>query len=180
LLQAGCAGPVVSARAEDLPFRDGFFDAAVLGEVLEHLDDDLAGLRGVGRVVRDGGVVAVSVPAHPDWFGPSDEWAGHRRRYNREQLHDLCLSAGLEVERLCPWGFPVSSCYHRLIYEPRLQRVGPIRPRPALRPLIAALELALQLDRLFVGVECGALGYLLLARKPGDAAAATGRREFAP
>jgi len=166
LLQARCAGPVVSARAETLPFADELFDGAVLGEVLEHLNDDLFGLRGVVRVVRAGGVVALSVPANPDRFGTSDEWAGHRRRYSRQRLLDLCSSAGLEVERLCPWGFPVSSCYHRWIYEPWLEHAGPVRPRRALRPLIVGLDLALQLDRLFVGVERGALGYLVLARKP--------------
>src|SRR5205085_6041131 len=90
LLRERCRGPVVSASAEDLPFPDESFDAAVLGEVLEHVDDDLAGLRNVVRVVRPGGVVAISVPRNPHWFGPSDEWAGHKRRYTRQALLDLC------------------------------------------------------------------------------------------
>jgi hypothetical protein len=34
-----------------------------------------------------------------------------------------------------------------------------------MRPAVAALGAALQLDRLFVGVESGALGYLLVARR---------------
>jgi hypothetical protein len=34
-----------------------------------------------------------------------------------------------------------------------------------MRPAVAALGAALQLDRLFVGVDRGALGYLLLGRK---------------
>jgi SAM-dependent methyltransferase len=164
LLEARCRGPVVAAPAESLPFPDATFDAAVLGEVLEHLDDDVSGLREVTRVLRDGAVVAVSVPRNPTWFGPSDEWAGHRRRYTRAALLDLCAEAELAVERLRPWGFPVSSTYHRRIYEPRLARVGAAPPRRRLRPLVAALEVALQVDRAFVGVERGALGYLLLAR----------------
>jgi len=166
LLEARCRGPVVEASAESLPFPDATFDAGVLGEVLEHLDDDVRGLREVGRVLRSGAVVAVSVPRNPAWFGPSDEWAGHRRRYTRAALLDLCAAAGLVVERLQPWGFPVSSVYHRYIYEPRLARAGAVPPRRSLQPLVAALELALQVDRAFVGVERGALGYLLLARVP--------------
>jgi SAM-dependent methyltransferase len=165
LLRARVRGPVLAGTAESLPFEDTSFDAAVLGEVLEHLDDDLAGLREVARVVRPGGAVAISVPANPDWFGPSDEWAGHRRRYTRQALADLCAKGGLEPERLEPWGFPVSSFYHRRIYEPRLTAQGPARPRPWMRPAVAALGAALQLDRLFVGVDRGALGYLLLGRK---------------
>jgi SAM-dependent methyltransferase len=166
LLEARCRGPVVAAAAEALPFPDATFDAGVLGEVLEHLDDDVRGLREVIRVLRAGAVVAVSVPRNPAWFGPSDEWAGHRRRYTRSALLDLCTDAGLAVEKLRPWGFPASSVYHRHIYEPRLTRAGAGPPRRGLRPLVAALGAALQVDRAFVGVERGALGYLLLARVP--------------
>ncbi len=133
--------------------------------MLEHVEDDLAGLRETARVVRPGGVVAVSVPANPAWFGPSDEWAGHHRRYTRAALLELCAGAGLDVERLRPWGFPVSSLYHRKIYEPRLSAQGAARPSRAQRPAVAVLGAALQVDRLFVGVERGALGYLLLAAK---------------
>jgi SAM-dependent methyltransferase len=165
LLRARVSGPVVAASAEALPFEDAAFDGAVLGEVLEHVEDDLAGLRETARVVRPRGVVAISVPANPAWFGPSDEWAGHHRRYTREALLDLCAGAGLAVERLRPWGFPVSSMYHRRIYEPRLSAQGPAAPTRAQRPAVAVLGAALQIDRLFVGVERGALGYLLLARR---------------
>jgi hypothetical protein len=35
---------------------------------------------------------------------------------------------------------------------------------------LSALDIALQVDRLFVGMEWGALGYLLLARKPAKLA----------
>jgi len=164
LLRARVRGPVEAASAEALPFADASFDAAVLGEVLEHVEDDLSGLREVGRVARPGGVIAISVPANPAWFGPSDEWAGHYRRYTRAALLELCAGAGLDVERLRPWGFPVSSFYHRRIYEPRLTAQGPAAPSRAQRPAVAALGAALQVDRLFVGVERGALGYLLLGR----------------
>jgi SAM-dependent methyltransferase len=167
LLRARVRGPVLASAAAELPFEDASFDGAVLGEVLEHIEDDLAAMREVARTVRPGGVIAASVPANPAWFGPSDEWAGHHRRYTREALLDLCAGAGLAVERLQPWGFPVSSFYHRRIYEPRLSAQGPAEPRWYLRPAIAVLGAALQLDRVFVGVERGALGYLLLARTHG-------------
>jgi SAM-dependent methyltransferase len=165
VLQARVGGEVVQAGVTDLPFGDGSFDAAVLGEVLEHIPDDGAALREVARVVRPGGVLAVSVPADPSRFGPSDRWAGHVRRYTRPLLVGACEESGFGVDRCVAWGFPVSALYHRHLYERRLDRQGSAPPRRWERLALGLLSAALQLDRLFVGVERGALGYLLLAKR---------------
>jgi ubiquinone/menaquinone biosynthesis C-methylase UbiE len=160
-------GPVIRADVTALPFMDAGFDAVVLGEVIEHVDDDVAALRETRRVLRPGGAVALSVPAHPDWFGPSDEWAGHVRRYTQDALTAACAAAGLDVVRCSGWGFPVSAAYHHWVYDRRAARLAAADGRSrARRAALAVLKVALQLDRLFVGVERGALGYLLLARRP--------------
>jgi SAM-dependent methyltransferase len=164
LMRGRVAGLVVCASLEQLPFADRTFDAVVLGEVLEHIADDGHALQEVVRVLRPGGVVAISVPANPRYFGASDRWAGHVRRYTREQLVDLTMAAGLHVERLRAWGFPASTLYHRFLYDRRIGHAGPTRPRAASGPALRVLGLVLNVDRLFVGVERGALGYLLLAR----------------
>jgi SAM-dependent methyltransferase len=165
LLRDRVAGPVLCARLEELPLAPASMDAAVLGEVLEHIEDDFGALAAVAKILRPGGVLAVSVPANPGYLGPSDRWAGHVRRYTRERLLDAVSSAGLTVERCDAWGFPVSTLYHRYAYDPRLARRGAAPPGRGSGPALAVLGLLLYLDRLFVGVERGALGYLLLARK---------------
>jgi SAM-dependent methyltransferase len=165
VLRDRVAGQVVGADVTALPFRERQFDAAVLGEVLEHLEDDGAALREVARVVRPGGLVAISVPANPKLYGRSDEWAGHIRRYTRRALLEACAGGGLRVDRCLGWGFPVSRLYHRHVYERYLDRRGPAPVGHSLAPLVRALGLLVQLDRLFVGVEHGALGYLVLATR---------------
>jgi ubiquinone/menaquinone biosynthesis C-methylase UbiE len=164
VLRRRVSGAVVEADASALPFPADSFDAAVLGEVLEHLDDDRAALREVGRVLRRGGIAVASVPANPAWFGPSDDWAGHRRRYTRVAITEAFAAAGFTVELCRAWGFPVSSFYHRRLYEPRLARRGAVAAGRAAGPALTLLRAALQIDRLFVGVERGALGYLVRAR----------------
>jgi SAM-dependent methyltransferase len=159
-------GQVVCSDVTTLPFQEGQFDAAVLGEVLEHLENDRAALHEVSRVVRPGGLVAISVPANPRLYGRSDEWAGHLRRYTRRDLLEACSAAGLRVERCLGWGFPISRLYHRHVYERYLDRRGPAPAGRHLSPLVRGLGLLFQLDRLFVGVERGALGYLALATRP--------------
>ncbi|WP_275408337.1 class I SAM-dependent methyltransferase [Asanoa iriomotensis] len=49
----------------DLPFADATFDAAVANFVVNHVGDPLATLRSLGRVVRPGGRVAVTIWPHP-------------------------------------------------------------------------------------------------------------------
>jgi SAM-dependent methyltransferase len=166
VLEDRVRGPVVQADVNALPFADSRFDAVALGEVIEHVDDDVAALRESRRVLRPGGVAAISVPAHPTWFGPSDEWAGHVRRYTRDALVAACQAAGLGVVRCAGWGFPVSAAYHRWIYDRRAARLSGGRRSRAQRAGLGILKVALQLDRLFLGVERGALGFLLLAQRP--------------
>lgn len=52
---------VREAGAENLPFPDGSFDVALAQLVLHFMPDPIAGLKGMQRVTRNGGVVAASV-----------------------------------------------------------------------------------------------------------------------
>ena len=55
---------VEQAPAEDLPFEDNLFDAALAQLVVHFMSDPVAGLREMARVTRDGGVVAACVWDH--------------------------------------------------------------------------------------------------------------------
>jgi 2-polyprenyl-3-methyl-5-hydroxy-6-metoxy-1,4-benzoquinol methylase len=54
--------PAVRADTTALPFDEDAFDAAILMEVLEHVEDDRAALSEIRRVVRDDGLLILSVP----------------------------------------------------------------------------------------------------------------------
>jgi SAM-dependent methyltransferase len=164
-LRERTAGDVLEADLTSLPFEDERFDAAVLGEVLEHIVNDREALAEVARVLRPQGVLALSVPANRKLHGPSDVWAGHVRRYTRPELLEACSAAGFTVHRCLGWGFPVSRLYHRHVGEGYLDRRAPAGPERRHGPFIALVGALIQLDRLFVGVERGALGYLALATR---------------
>jgi len=51
-------------NVENLEFKDSFFDAVVMGEVLEHCYDPYDALKEIHRVLKPGGVFSGSVP-HP-------------------------------------------------------------------------------------------------------------------
>jgi SAM-dependent methyltransferase len=148
----------------DAPFSAHSFDAVVAGEVIEHIEDDRGALEEAARVLRPGGILVISVPAHPGWFGASDTWAGHVRRYTRDDLACVLEDAGLTLERIRPWGFPMSALYHRAFYDKRAASLA--EDRRQRRVALNVLRVLLQVDRLFVGVERGCLGYLAAARTP--------------
>lgn len=93
--------PVVRVRRLALPTAEtGEHSAAVLLNVLEHIEDDVAALRGAAGLVRPGGAVVVFVPAFPGAMSRFDRMIGHHRRYTMRTLAAALTAAGLRVERL--------------------------------------------------------------------------------
>ncbi len=86
-------------EAEKLPFADESFDLVTGLDVVEHLDDDLAGLREMRRVLRPGGHALLFVPAFMFLWGVQDDVSNHRRRYTMSELKGAVQAAGFEIER---------------------------------------------------------------------------------
>lgn len=86
-------------EAERLPFEDASFDLVTGLDVVEHLDDDVAGLSEMHRVLKPGGRALLFVPAFMFLWGVQDDISHHRRRYTIPELRKAVEAAGLEVER---------------------------------------------------------------------------------
>jgi ubiquinone/menaquinone biosynthesis C-methylase UbiE len=90
---------VKQGAAEALPFAASSFDLVTGLDVVEHLDDDLAGLKEMRRVLRPGGHCLVFVPAFMFLWGVQDDISHHRRRYTIDQLIRVMRETGFRVER---------------------------------------------------------------------------------
>jgi SAM-dependent methyltransferase len=113
---------VIGAADQPLPFADGSFDAAVALDVLEHLDDDVAAARELGRVIRPGGYLIVFVPAFQILWGYNDEYSHHRRRYRARQLAGVIARGPFRVlER----GYFNLSLFLPTLAARWLQRIAP-------------------------------------------------------
>lgn len=119
-----------------LPYADNTFDKVILSEILEHIDDDVAGLREILRVLKPGGVVAITVPNanYPFWWDPINKtletlfhthisqgplagiWANHVRLYTRQQLRESALAAGFTVEEERAFTHDAFPFIHNLVY----------------------------------------------------------------
>jgi SAM-dependent methyltransferase len=78
------------------------FDFIYSSNVLEHIMDDIQALRDLRKHTREGGYLALYVPAHQFLFSDMDLKIGHYRRYGKKELISKVNSAGWVV-RKCQW-----------------------------------------------------------------------------
>ncbi len=112
-----------------LPFDDATFDKAVMSEVVEHLPNDVRGLKEVKRILKKNGTLILTVPNanYPFLWDPinwlleklfnthikSGFWAGiwnqHIRLYKPRQIQRVVSKVGFRVsmvESLTYWCLP--------------------------------------------------------------------------
>lgn len=118
-----------------LPFKDNFFNKVVMSEVAEHLPNDVKGLKEIKRVLKNDGILCLTVPNanYPFMWDPLNKimetvtgnhikdgfWAGlwfnHIRLYTVDQMKAVVEKAKLKVqtaEALTFWCLPFN---HHLV-----------------------------------------------------------------
>jgi len=91
---------LVCTAPEELAFNSNSFDVVLAGDTLQTVSDDLAALRELRRVLKDGATLCLTVPAYPALWGEKDEARGHRRRYRASELRRKLNNAGFEITRV--------------------------------------------------------------------------------
>jgi SAM-dependent methyltransferase len=97
-------GIATSGEVGMLPFRDQEFDLVCAFDVIEHVEDDRRVFGEVSRVLKDDGVLIVSVPLHADRWTDFDNWVGHARRYEPSDLLAITTGNHLKVESSAAFG----------------------------------------------------------------------------
>lgn len=88
---------VISLAGDKVPLPDGVLEYVTALDVLEHVPDDAAVVRGFHRLLRPGGVALVTVPASMALWSDWDVVLHHYRRYSRPQLEALFPPAQWEL-----------------------------------------------------------------------------------
>ncbi len=126
----------LKGAVEALPIADGGFDVVLCNQVLEHCDDPAQAVRELRRVTAPGGRVLASTHGvqvyHPS---PHDLW-----RWTHSGLEKLFRDNGgwaaLEVRP----GAGTTACIGMLLTHFIELLAGRARLRPAVRPLVAAIN----------------------------------------
>src|SRR2546423_3968576 len=128
---------VKQGAAESLPYEAASFDLVTGLDVVEHLDDDVMGLREMRRVLRPGGRALLFVPAFMFLWGVQDDISHHRRRYSMSELKRSVREAGLTVERAC---YANITFFLPILIGRVLMRITGIRPSSENNITIGALN----------------------------------------
>jgi len=91
---------LVRADASKAPFASDSFDIISMFDSLEHMKDDEGALINARRIIRDNGILLVSVPAFQWLTSWRETQLGHRRRYTRKTLARKLESSGFHIRFL--------------------------------------------------------------------------------
>jgi glycosyltransferase involved in cell wall biosynthesis len=83
---------------EDFVELAGQMDSVVCLNVLEHVKDDVTGLRSIYGTLKAGGKAIILVPHGQEIYGSLDTALGHQRRYSQQELRQKMEQAGFRVE----------------------------------------------------------------------------------
>lgn len=89
----GSVDILLDTNTNILPFENGEFDAICLFDVLEHIEDDLTTLNEIHRIIKDDGILLLSVP----FMYRFHEIPNDYRRYTPTGLQYLLERCGFDV-----------------------------------------------------------------------------------
>lgn len=148
LARARGAGAICRASANALPYCDAAFDAVLALDVFYALEvDEGKAFRESRRVLKEGGILLVNLPAFEFLRGPHDAAVHTRHRYTARELKAKLVSAGYEVLRLTYWNtllFPLVLAWRRMPRRPGALR-SDLVPLPG--AVNGLLKFVLRLER---------------------------------
>ena len=79
----------------DVDLGEEKFDVGLSMMVMEHVKNHVGFIERIVSFIKPGGHVVIGVPGRRDRWGIEDETVGHLRRYDRGDLQDTLVKAGL-------------------------------------------------------------------------------------
>jgi SAM-dependent methyltransferase len=89
--------PVLAGDLNHLPFKTKSVGLIIALDIFEHLEDDANGFRESYRVLNNGGILILTVPAFKSLRGIQDVATGHKRRYSRKEITEKLREVGFDI-----------------------------------------------------------------------------------
>jgi SAM-dependent methyltransferase len=139
------AANLLRGDVTELPIVSDSMDLVLALDLMEHIEDDKRLTDEFFRVLRPGGYLMATVPAHQFLWSDHDVALHHFRRYSHEGFRHLLTNAGFDPVK---YSFGISFTYFPIVAFRLLQRAwqrshgveAPARPRTHLIPLPHSLN----------------------------------------
>ncbi len=89
--------PLLAGDLNDLPIKTKSVGVIIAADILEHLEDDTCGINESYRVLKEDGLLILTVPAFRFLWGIQDKITGHKRRYTRNEIVNRLKEAGFDT-----------------------------------------------------------------------------------
>jgi SAM-dependent methyltransferase len=100
---------VIPGDVFEVNLLDEKFDVGLSMMVMEHVGNHVGFVKRMIQFIKPGGHVIVGVPGRRDRWGIEDETVGHLRRYDRGDLKETLVSAGLTDVTVWSVAVPVAN-----------------------------------------------------------------------
>ena len=143
---------VLSAPLPELAgVADDRYDLVAALDVIEHIPNDKAALEGIARVLKPGGKLLATVPAHQWMWSAHDVVNHHQRRYSKAAFRQLIDQSPLRLESI---GYFNSLLFPVALAERLASKVTgkeDANLAPPVEPLNQALERVFAVERRLIG-----------------------------
>ena len=93
----------VSVAHQSVMEESGKYASVFMLDVLEHIEEDEPVLAKIHSVLRDQGLLILTLPSNPPEWRWDDEFYGHFRRYTKPEIKSKLLKASFRT--ICIWDF---------------------------------------------------------------------------
>lgn len=84
--------------AEHLKFPKNFFDVIIMSDIIEHVDNDKKAIENCYNILKNKGILIITVPAHKYLWNNDDIRLKHKRRYEKGRL--MKISGKFKIKKL--------------------------------------------------------------------------------
>lgn len=127
------------------------FDLVFAVEVLEHIKNDIHALKKMGSLMKNNGLLILTVPANKAYWTNFDKRSKHFRRYSEKELTKKLISSGFNIVKMKYFGYPLSKFYYFKFYLPASLKLSSNKKRklPFWFPALRVIDKVFLFDFLF-------------------------------
>jgi len=148
-------------------FSGSRYNSIICSEVLEHIEEDEKAIANLFELLQPSGKIIVTVPFSMKYWSEHDEFAGHIRRYELNELKEKFIRNNFQILDFFIWGRGLYGIYHRILMNTNPKKIMDSDGKTKLLKRIGGriLYYIFFIDDLFLSEKTGRRIFLVAEKK---------------